>query len=78
MTFTFSFLCFYHQFLDACDKFGLRQTGESNKYWRGDLILKKSLDFEERFSYAVLLTAFVSKVSNLVSGQAFRTKECGN
>ncbi|RUS73609.1 hypothetical protein EGW08_018632 [Elysia chlorotica] len=45
-------------FSDACDKFTLRQSGRSNKYWKGGLYLATQLDFEDRFSYAVLLTAY--------------------
>ncbi|GFS25353.1 cadherin-87A, partial [Elysia marginata] len=48
-------------FSDACDKFALRKISDSNKFWRGELILRQQLDYEERFSYAILLTAFDGK-----------------
>ncbi|GFO04281.1 cadherin-87a [Plakobranchus ocellatus] len=48
-------------FADACDKFAVQMSRESNKYWEGYIVLQKKLDFEERISYAILVTAYDGK-----------------
>ncbi|XP_055876321.1 cadherin-87A-like [Biomphalaria glabrata] len=44
--------------IESCNTFGLNMTKNSNKYWNGDLILIKQLDYEEKISYIIQLLAF--------------------
>lgn len=48
------------QFLDACEKFGIKTVERSQNAYVGALVLKQPLDYRERPFYQLLLRASVS------------------